>query len=72
MNSIKQHLDTHRRSQHDFAQAVNITDSHLSRILSGHRAPSLRVLKRMAKELRVSIGKLAAEVQEYKREGPPP
>lgn len=52
---IKTELAKRNIYQYDFAQRLNITESHLSRILKGRSKPSEAIEKACAKALQVSV-----------------
>jgi transcriptional regulator with XRE-family HTH domain len=48
-------------SQRDLARLVGVKGSHIAYLENGHRLPSLDLLVRLAKELKVRPGKLALQ-----------
>ena len=49
-------------TQRLFAETIGISQSHLSLILSGRRIPSLKVAKRLADALGVTVDSLLTEI----------
>jgi len=47
-----------RLSQEDLAEKINISRTHMGHIEQGRRSPSLKVLTKIAKALRVKISEL--------------
>ncbi len=56
---IKKLREQHGMSQRDLAECVNVSGAYIAMLETGKRKnPSLAMLKRLAKALRVSITKL--------------
>jgi transcriptional regulator with XRE-family HTH domain len=63
MKAIRDYLATNPKlTQTAFAAMIGIGKSHLSRILSGERVPSLPLLRVISKKIKVPMDKLLKEL----------
>lgn len=58
MKALDSYLKTTKTSQTEFARRVGVSQATISDIIRGIHSPSVKLLKRLSKETRLSVDKL--------------
>lgn len=56
--TLRRHRETRGWSQAEMAQRAKVSQGYIAQLEAGQKTPSLKVLQRLAKALRVPVAKL--------------